>query len=242
MDPSNCRVSFDTFLKKPDEGDIEIYTDASGEIGVGGIIGDSIAFQIRWAKTIWNEVLAVRPELDIQVQEAIGPLIALQIARELLRDKSVSIYNDNPGAAAALISKAPPLWRSDMQFITREIAMLAVKNNIMYWGIKIDGKHNEYADALSRFYTKYDWNKLGYKLVDVTDITNDILFQLMNYYPNRDKRYWKWTEQQKKDLYIKRTESLIEDKATRKTRAKKNPPIHNILTKENFDDFLEIIN
>ena len=147
MNPANCRISFDTFLKKPDDGDIEIYTDASGEIGVGGIIGDTIAFQIKWSQTIWYDVMKIRPEMDIQVQEALGPLIAMQIARELIKDKSVTIYNDNPGAAAALITKAPPLWRNDMQFITREIAMLAIENNTMYWGIKIDGKHNEYTKS-----------------------------------------------------------------------------------------------
>ena len=179
----------------------------------------------------------VRPELDIQVQEGLGALIAVFVAQDMLKEKCVTIYNDNPGAAAAIITKAPPLWRNDMQYIARKLAMFAVENHTMYWGIKIDGKHNEYADALSRFNTNYDWNALGYTLIDVTDITNQLLLELKNYYPNRQQSEWEWNDEQREMLRISKTKKLINDKVTSKTKCKPNPPKHNILTKKNFDDF-----
>ena len=43
-----------------------------------------------------------------------------------------------------------------MQCLTRQIASLAIDNNTMYWGVKIDGDDNDHADALSRF-KSYAW-------------------------------------------------------------------------------------
>ena len=231
------RISFEFYQKKPDEGDVVIYTDAAGheQLGVGGIIGDTIAFQVRWEDTIWNKVLKDRPELDIQVQEGLGYLIAVEIAVDDLRGKAVTIYNDNHGAAAALISKAPPFWRSDMQYITRKIAQHAFQNNYMYWGIKIDGDDNEYADALSRFFTNYDWTQLGFTMIDATDVTNQLLLELWEYYPNMPANHWQLSEEQKDVLRLKHVHRLIDTKQTSKTRAKPRDQTYNILTRSSFD-------
>jgi hypothetical protein len=143
-------------IKSPNEGKNIIYTDASGVIGVGGTLvtydGKKHAFQIKWENTNWQKLTQKRSKLDIQVQELLGALIALDTWQHLLKNNTVSIYNDNGGAANAIISKAPALHRNDLQCLTRQLALLAIKNNIMFWGIKIDGINNEYADHLSRFY------------------------------------------------------------------------------------------
>jgi hypothetical protein len=168
----------------------------------------------------------------------LGALIALDIWQNVLKNNTVSIYNDNGGAARALISKAPALHRSDMQCLTREIAKIAIKNNIMFWGVKIDGKFNEYADHVSRFYTKHDWEKLGFQLCDIKVVTNKYIAILDNYYPNCDEKIWSWTDQQKAILLIQKTDVLIENKETHKPKPKQEPPIHNILTKKEFEDWL----
>ena len=154
---------------------------------------------------------------------------------DILKNSSVTYYNDNPGAASALICKAPRLWRADMQCLTRELAMRAIESKTMYWGVKINGDVNEYADALSRF-KPYDWKALGFQMRDPTAIVNKYLAKLAGYYPNRSKKDWEWTEQQKEDLRITLTERLIQQRKTHLTKAKKPPSIHNILTKKNFDD------
>ena len=66
-------------------------------------------------------------------------------------------------------------------------------------GIKIDGKQNYYADALSRF-KPYDWKQFGITVVDATMITNKILLKLKKYYPNRDRNEWKWNDFQRQLL------------------------------------------
>ena len=60
----------------------------------------------------------LRPDMDIQVQEYLGSVVAMDLFSDILGASNVIFYNDNPGAAGALISKAPLLWRSDMQCLT----------------------------------------------------------------------------------------------------------------------------
>ena len=232
----SSRCSLDYFTRKPDQGDHQVHTDAASTQGVGGLIDNRYAFQVRWCDTIWDKVEKIRPDLDIQVQEYLGSLVAMDLFSDILHDSSVTLYNDNPGAAGALISKAPPLWRTDMQLLTRRIATLAIDNSTMYWGIKIDGAVNEYADALSRF-KPYDWTALGFVMRDAIDIVNKYLYQLAQAPPNRDKKYWSWSEEQKEMLRIKATERLIQGKKSTVTKSKRknvNKP-YNILTRKNFD-------
>ena len=192
----STRCSFDYFLRRPDQGDHQVYTDAAGSKGVGGFIDNKYSFQVLWEDTIWDEVEAIRPDLDIQVQEYLGSVVAMDLFSDILCNSSVTFYNDNPGAAGALISKAPPLWRVDMQCLTRQIASLAIDNDVMYWGIKIDGDDNDNADALSRF-KSYEWDALGFTMRDAIDTVNKYLKLLAHAPPNRDKKYWSWTEEQK---------------------------------------------
>ena len=234
-DGTRCKIDY--FLRSPDQADHVIFTDAAGEEtrrGVGGTLDGKYAFQIKWKDTIWNEVVTARPDVDIQVQEYLGAVVAVDLFSDILADSCVTLYNDNPGAASALICKAPRLWRSDMQCLTRHIAMSAIKSNFVYWGVKIDGKDNDYADALSRF-KKYDWEEMGYEMRDPKPIVNKYLSMLLNYPPNRKKSDWQWTDAQKELLRINATRRLIEQKRTHKSKPKQRSNNHNILTRKQFD-------
>ena len=195
------------------------------------------AFQVRWSNTIYHQVLKIRPELKIHAQELIGAWIAFDLWGDQLKGKAVTIYNDNPSAAAALISKAPKLYRSDLQCIIRDICMMSIEKRFMFWGVKIDGKVNDYADALSR-YKPYNWKQLGIKVVDATDSANKILTQLLNYYPNLDEKRWKWLPHQRKILNLDVIEYRVSNNLTHKLRKKPLNKNRNILTKTSFDDEL----
>ena len=197
-------------------------------------IDGKVAFQIKWKDTIWDQVLAARPDVDIQVQEYLGAVVAFDLFSDIIGDSCVTLYNDNPGAASALICKAPPLWRSDMQCLTRHIALKAIELNTVYWGIKIDGKDNDHADALSRF-KAYQWDSLGYIMRDPKETINKYLLLLLNYPQNRDKKDWQWSEEQKELLRINVTRRLIEQKRTHTTKPKRKLENYNILTKQQFD-------
>ena len=233
--PEGTRISFKNLMKKPDQGDHIVFTDASGTIGLGGVIDNEYAFQIEWKHTIYDKVLNERPEMDIIIQEYLGPIVVLEYFKDEFKNSTITFYNDNPGAAGALINKAPPLWRSDMHCLTRFMAKTAVEQHIMYWGIKIPGKQNIDADALSRFYTSVDWSEKGYKMIDVTNCVNKCLQLLLHCPKNRSRNYWKWTPQQKEILKIRQTQYIVENELTMKTKSKDMPLNYNILNKKSFD-------
>ena len=223
-------------LKNPDDNDERIATDASGIEGVGGIwLNRKIAFQVRWSDTIYYDVLSKRPELKIHAQESMGSWIACEIWGPYLSGKAVTIYNDNPAAASALISKAPPLYRTDLQCIIRDIALKAMMHNFMFWGVKIDGKKNDYADALSRF-KPYPWKDMGINVIDATDSANKILNQLLKCGPNLSENRWKWLPHQRKILKLDVIEHRLKHGLTSKPRKRTFTANRNILTKKSFDD------
>ena len=151
-----CGTSFDLLLKHPSDGDVIVYTDACTETGGGGYItglGNTIFFQVKWANTIYNKVANYR-KLDISVLELLMSVVAIYIIRKSLKNLSVSIFNDNPGAAGAIRSKAPPLFRLDLQVLTRFLATLAFDNKFYFWGIHktvAESDEMKVADALSRY-------------------------------------------------------------------------------------------
>ena len=153
QNPTNVEVDFDYILKSPDAADFEIYTDATTEIGFGGHL-DSIWFQVRWEDTIIDKIEGVRGPLDITIRELLIPLVAAELFKTKLHNKAVTIYNDNPGAASAIATAAPPLYRLDMHCLIIHLASLAVEHNFLYWGTHVIAKSNHnmnLADGLSRF-------------------------------------------------------------------------------------------
>ena len=105
----------------------------------------------------------------------------------------------------------------------------------MFWGVKIDGKVNDLADALSRF-KPYPWEQMGYQIIDATDSANKILNKLLNCESNLDANRWKWLPHQRKMLKIDLAERLIASNKTARPRRKQFLNDRNILTKSSFDD------
>ena len=126
-----------------------IYTDACTEVGCGGFIrglGTTIYFQIEWVDTI-KAVIEKYRDLEIDVLELLMSVAAVRLIHKFVTSKTITIYNDNPGAAAALRTKAPPLGRNDMQ-------ALIYDNKFYWWGIHRVVKESSdmrIADKLSRF-------------------------------------------------------------------------------------------
>ena len=120
--PGQLGTSFDLLLKHPSDGDIHIYTDACTELGGGGFIlglGPIRFFQVKWSDTNYGAVLKYR-DLDISVLELLMAVVAIKTILPQLHNQSVSIFNDNPGAAGAIRNKAPPLCRMDLQALIED--------------------------------------------------------------------------------------------------------------------------
>lgn len=150
-DPKCTRTSFDLLLKLPSDGDFYIYTDAASEVGVGGHT-QGHAFRIEWKDTILSEITN-NARFDIELLECLGSLIATILWSGLFHGSSVTIYNDNPGAASAIRTKAPRLYRIDMQYLIRTLSMCAVANKFYFWGLHCTRDNDpkmDLADGLSR--------------------------------------------------------------------------------------------
>ena len=194
----NVRTSFDLLLKLPSDGDFAIYTDASSKLGVGGHMGNR-AFQIPWEKTDYYKIKYNCDNFDIELLELLGSLIAIELWADLFVNKSVTIYNDNPGAAGAIRTKAPRLYRLDMQFLIRRLASIAVDNKFYFWGIHCtanDDPKMDLADALSRFKNAPKYSMQFNNFIDDTKdaivicnkLLNAIASQPKNLPNNRDIR------------------------------------------------------
>ena len=180
--PDRCKVTYHEFLKTPDEADRDITTDASTEIGMGGH-SKHAAFQIRWEDTKYALVKDHRGVFDITLMELLGSVVAAELFGPDMDGKSVTIYNDNPGAAAAIGSKTPPLYRMDLHFLTVYLCKLAANYNFKFWGVHCTDERMKFADGLSRFKKekKYQIEPRYQDLSDeATVICDAILTKLLN--------------------------------------------------------------
>ena len=180
-------------LKQPDDADVVVKTDAASLVGVGGWSTEGKAFQVKLEDVKWDWAVEHRPSLKnhgvaIQVLELMGSLVAARLWSKNWHLKSVTFFNDNPGAAAALINKNAKLTRYDMNYLIREFAQLAALKRYMFWGIHVRGADNERADALSRFTS---WDSKDYQLEAkelVIKIVNDVLEELVLEPENRNSK------------------------------------------------------
>ena len=187
QNPANLEVPFELILKNPDDADYKLYTDAASTIGVGGHMGQ-VGFKLEWKDTRLDMVKTVRGKnsnnewtTDITCLELLGPVIACELWAEKLRGKTVTIYNDNPGAAATLATKAPKLYRMDLLFLITYLCKLAIKYQFKFWAVHLFNNEMDLADGLSRQKTDYKY-QFNNNLIDNSDnaliICDNILSQL----------------------------------------------------------------
>ena len=121
--------------------------------------------------------------------------MAIELFKNKLHNKAVTIYNDNPGAASTIATAAPPLYRLDMHYLIIQLASLAVEHNFFYWGTHVIAKSNHnmnLADGLSRFHSD-TLEIFQDKFTCVNDqaitITNKLLLQLLRAPLNLPSKY-----------------------------------------------------
>lgn len=183
--PELCTTSFDLLLKHPSDGDLSLWSDATTTIGGGGYVTDKnnnilLYYQFDWQDTILDKVKLVRP-LEIDVLELILSIVGIIICLDKLKNKCITIYNDNPAAAGAIRTKAPKLHRLDMQYLIRKLALLAIKNKFYFWGIHYTVKNGapmKIADDLSRFASNVGNTMKKVPFVNAIPIVNELLLML----------------------------------------------------------------
>ena len=176
-------IPLEFVIKDPSEAELHIYTDASSTIGVGGWTCGHY-FQLLWHMTNLMYVDAYRGTLDIQFLELMGAVVAAELFGPQLQYKAVCFWIDNTGAVGDIKSKAPKLWRHDLQYLIRRLAYCAIKYKFMFYVNEIEGDRNGLADALSRNYNLHDYMSpiqiQMWQKHNASEIVEDIFKNLMD--------------------------------------------------------------
>ena len=154
--PTKCSASFDLILKHPSDGDFHVFTDATTKFGFGGFCNDC-GFQVDWKDTDKLRLENIHGDFDISSLELLISIVAVSIFAPRFKHKAITIHNDNPCASKSIYTKAPPLYRLDLQFLIRRLATLAVDSKFYFWGSHTTAKESpemKMADQLSRLEMK----------------------------------------------------------------------------------------
>ena len=191
--PAKCSTSFDLILKHPSDGDFNIFTDATTKFGFGGFCGDC-GFQVNWEDTDKSRLEHIYGEFDISALELLVSLVAVLIFASKFKNKAVTIHNDNPCAAKSIYTKAPPLYRLDLQFLVRRLATTAVESKFYFWGAHTTAKESpemKMADQLSRLEIKnlfFNQEKLKVDYSDKARLVCNLLLKEIVKYPILKKK------------------------------------------------------
>ena len=126
--------------------DLQLFTDASGEIGFGGF------FQGKWFQGKW---LGESKDRAIAWKEFFPIVVAIVLWGGILSGKRIILRCDNEGVVAILnrqTSKCPEIMN-----LVRFFVLQCLRNNVSFHASHISGVNNNVADALSRFQMGRFW-------------------------------------------------------------------------------------
>ncbi len=128
-----------------DSDTLVIHTaDASGTLGFGGIFEKKL-FQGACKP---HQKLG-QPGISISWQEFFAIVVACHIWGNLLQDHRIKFHCDNEAVMTIINTKRPRIHR--VMDLLRHLTLLTLQHNIYIRAVHIPGKHNDIADAISRF-------------------------------------------------------------------------------------------
>lgn len=149
-DVDQGHMPFSWLLHPRNVGDIEVYTDASTTIGVGGFedIQNGGFFGGKWSDTKGWGVMKHQP--DITYLELLGVVAAAALFGHKWTEKVIKIRCDNAGVCMMVRRKVACFRRRDLNALLLILCRLATKFRFYFWIEHIAGVDNKLADALSR--------------------------------------------------------------------------------------------
>ena len=118
---------------------LELFTDASGQIGYGAVFGSS------WFYGVWNKEWL---NYNITVKEFYPIILAAELWGETMASKAICFHCDNE-ALVYVINNLTSQEKHVMKLL-RKLIFLSLKYNILFKAVHIPGEQNKYSDALSR--------------------------------------------------------------------------------------------
>ena len=138
-------IPLDFILKKGDDFDVEILTDASTSYGVGGYQRNA---GHKWFSYEWK--VRTDPQPDIVFKELLGVCTAILLWAPSWKGKHVKLFCDNMGVVEMVKRKCCVFRRRDLMAMIRVIGRAAVKYEFYFKIFHIMGVDNKIADELSR--------------------------------------------------------------------------------------------
>ena len=130
-------------LPSPDFTDsktLHLYTDASGSIGFGAVLGN------RWFNGTWHSSF---DDVHISTKELFPIVLVTEVWGDVLANRRVLFHTDN-AAVVAIINKQSSRDEVNMHLI-RCLVIALLRHNVVFKAQHIPGKCNVLADMLSRF-------------------------------------------------------------------------------------------
>ena len=111
-------------------------------------------FGKKWFQGKWQSHQQLgQPGISIAWQELFAIVVACQIWGGLLADQRIKFHWDNEAVVSIINSKRSPIPR--VMDLMRHLTLLTLKHNMYIHAVHIPGKHNDIADAISRF--QFQW-------------------------------------------------------------------------------------
>lgn len=127
-----------------DSVSLELYTDASGALGFGGIFGR------KWFQGCWQRHQQIgQPGISIAWQELFAIVVACHLWGDAFANKRIIFYCDNESVVHIVNSKRSRIPR--VMDLVRHLTLLTLEHNFYLKIMHIEGKKNEIADSISRF-------------------------------------------------------------------------------------------
>lgn len=123
---------------------LQLFMDASGSIGFGGI------FSSQWFHGQWRAHQHLgQPGISIAWQELFALVVACHLWGSTFCNKRILFFCDNQSVVEIVNSKRSRIPR--VMDLVRHLTLLTLKYNFYLKVSHIEGKRNEIADSLSRF-------------------------------------------------------------------------------------------
>ena len=123
-----------------DTESLNLFTDASGAIGFGAMLGS------KWIAGLWPESWS---DVSIAAKELFPIMLSVEIWGHLLANHKLIIQTDN-SAVVDILNKQTSRDKFIMHLV-RRFVLACLQNNILIKARHIPGKYNTVADLLSRF-------------------------------------------------------------------------------------------
>ncbi len=149
MDTKRNKISFDWLTYPKNKGDIITETDASGNIGIGGVEKriNGIYFQVNYRDIPgWTK----KNEPDIVWKELVAVLVMHKLQKKAWKRKAILLKVDNKAVEHIMIKKKACFARKDLQSLVGDICEHSMRKDYWHWYGWISSDDNGPADGLSR--------------------------------------------------------------------------------------------